>query len=72
MALTALQALYGASFNPQIILKALSYSDDRDLSSLPEEWKERLATTARDVDLDRLSSLDHLIRETTQEHDLGL
>jgi hypothetical protein len=72
MALTAAQALYGASFNPQITLKALSYFEDGNLQKLPEDAKARLATAARDVDLDQLPSLDHLIRESAQERDFGL
>ena len=72
MALTAAQALYGASFNPQITLKALSYFEDGDLRRLPEDAKTRLATAARDVDLDRLPSLDHLIRDRTEGRDRGL
>jgi hypothetical protein len=72
MALTAAKALYGASFNPQITLKALSYFEDGNLQILPEDAKTRLATAARDVDLDRLPSLDHLLRAKSEEHDLGL
>jgi Nucleotidyl transferase AbiEii toxin, Type IV TA system len=72
MALTAAQALYGASFNPQITLKALSYFGDGDLQRLPEDAKTRLATAAREVDLDRLPGLDHLIRDRTEGGDLGL
>ena len=72
MALTAAQALYGASFNPQITLKALSYFEDGDLQGLPEDAKTRLATAARDVDLDHLPSLDHLIRDRASDRDSGL
>jgi hypothetical protein len=72
MALTAAQALYGSSFNPQITLKALSFFDDGNLRQLPEDSKTRLATAAREVDLDHLPSLDQLIRAAAQEHDLGL
>ena len=72
MALTAAQALYGASFNPQITLKALSYFGDGNLQQLPEDAKARLVTAARNVDLDHLPSLDRLIRERAREHDLGL
>ena len=72
MALTAAQALYGASFNPQITLKALSYFEDGNLRMLPEDAKTRLAAAARDVDLDRLPSLDRLIPDKTELHDLGL
>lgn len=71
-ALMAAQALYGASFNPQITLKALSYFEDGNLRTLPEDAKTRLAAAARDVDLDRLPSLDQFIRSKTEEHDLGL
>jgi hypothetical protein len=59
MALAAAQALYGESFNPQITLKALSYFEDGNLRNLPEDTKARLAAAARDVDLDKLPSLDH-------------
>jgi hypothetical protein len=72
MALTAAQAMYGASFNPQITLKALSYFDDGNLQQLPQDAKTRLATAARDVDLDHLPSLGHLIGERTLEDDVGL
>jgi hypothetical protein len=72
MALTAAQALYGASFNPQITLKALSYFEDGNLRQLPEDAKARLAAAARDVDLDHLPRLDHLIGERAQERGLGL
>jgi hypothetical protein len=57
MALTAAQSIYGASFNPQLTLKALSSFDDGDLQHLPQDTKARLAAAARDVDLDRLPGL---------------
>lgn len=72
MALAAAQALYGVSFNPQITLKSLSYFDDGDLQSLSEQAKIRLVKAARDVDLDRLPRLDHMILENTEERDLDL
>ncbi len=56
-ALGAASAIYGASFNPQITLKALSYFEDGDLAQLPDEFKERMAMAARTVDLDRLPAL---------------
>jgi hypothetical protein len=59
----------GASFNPQITLKSLSYFDDGDLRSLPEESRMRLVAAARDVDLDQLPVLSPLIRDKTE--DLG-
>jgi hypothetical protein len=58
LALSAAQRLYGSTFNPQITLKALSFFDDGDLSSLPEEMKLRLVTASREVDLDHLPSID--------------
>ena len=71
-ALAAGQALYGTSFNPQITLKALSYFEDGDLRTLPEESKSRLATAARFVDLDRLPTLNDLIRSKGEDQGLGL
>jgi Nucleotidyl transferase AbiEii toxin, Type IV TA system len=68
MALKAAQALYGSSFNPQITLKALSYFEDGNLRQLPEDSKTRLATAAREVDLDHLPRLDDLVRARAQEH----
>jgi hypothetical protein len=72
MALTAAQALYGAAFNPQITLKALSYFEDGNLRYLSEDAKMRLATAARDVDLDHLPGLQHLIGERARGDDLSL
>ena len=72
MALTAAQTLYGVSFNPQITLKALSYFEDGDLRSLPEETKARLAGAAREVDLDRLPALDDMIRGGSEEYGLDI
>lgn len=54
-------AIYGPQFNPEITLKALSYFDDGDLRGLPEQVKSRLATAAREVDLDALPDLDRLL-----------
>jgi hypothetical protein len=62
-ALGAGLALYGAQFNPEITLKALSYFDDGNLRRLPEPLKARLAKAAREVDLDALPSLDDLKRD---------
>jgi hypothetical protein len=56
-ALAAGKTIYGAQFNPQITLKALSYFDDGNLRDLPDDMKTRLAKAARDVDLDRLPQL---------------
>lgn len=56
-ALAAALAIYGAQFNPQSTLKALSYFDDGNLRRLPRAIKDRLAKAARDVDLDRLPTI---------------
>ena len=53
-ALAAAAAIYGRPFNPQNTLKALSYFKDGNLSQLPRQVQDRLATAARDLDLDRL------------------
>jgi hypothetical protein len=53
-ALASGRALYGAPFNPQITLKALSYFGDGNVPTLPEETKRRLIRAASAVDLDRL------------------
>jgi hypothetical protein len=54
MALAAGRAIYGASFNPQNTLKALSYFEDGNLRRLSRQVRDRLARAAREVDLDRL------------------
>jgi Nucleotidyl transferase AbiEii toxin, Type IV TA system len=66
LALSAAQQLYGSTFNPQITLKALSFFDDGDLHQLPEGMKLRLATAAREVDLDHLPSIDNFNRQIDQ------
>jgi hypothetical protein len=72
MALAAAQVLYGSSFSPQITLKALSYFQDGDLAALPQDTKVRLATAARDVDLDHLPGLGHQTQDHIEDQDLGL
>jgi len=67
LALSAAQRLYGSTFNPQITLKALSFFDDGDLRLLPEDMKLRLATAAREVDLDHLPSIDKFSRQIDQD-----
>jgi Nucleotidyl transferase AbiEii toxin, Type IV TA system len=67
LALSAAQRLYGSTFNPQITLKALSFFDDGDLQLLPEDMKLRLATAAREVDLDRLPGIDKFSRQIDQD-----
>lgn len=56
-ALAAARAIYGAQFNPQITLKALSYFDDGNLHRLPRATQDRLAKAAREVDLNCLPNL---------------
>jgi hypothetical protein len=56
-ALAAGVALYGAAFNPQITLKALSFFDDGNLATLSNEIRRRLVAAVEAVDLDRLPSL---------------
>jgi hypothetical protein len=60
------------SFNPQITLKVLSYFEDGDLRSLPEDTKVRLAEAAQEIDLDRLPALDDLIRGGTEGYGLDI
>jgi hypothetical protein len=67
LALSAAQRLYGSTFNPQITLKALSFFDDGDLRQLPEDMRLRLATAAREVDLDHLPGLDNFVRQMDQD-----
>lgn len=67
LALSAAQRLYGSTFNPQITLKALSFFDDGDLRLLPEDMKLRLATAAREVDLDHLPGIDKFSRQIDQD-----
>jgi hypothetical protein len=61
-ALAAAKALYGARFNPQITLKALSYFGEGTLRRLPKAVKDRLATAARAVDLDQLPTITRTAR----------
>lgn len=68
-ALAAARAIYGAQFNPQATLKALSYFDDGNLRGLPKPVKDRLAKAARDVDLDRLPAIGAPHR--AGDHDKG-
>lgn len=58
VALAAAQVLYGASFNPQVTLKALSYYDDGNLRHLDVAVRRRLLRAVRAVDLDTLPQLE--------------
>ena len=62
-ALAASRAIYGASFSPQITLKALTYFGDGDLGTLPDEVQHRLVAAATAVELDKLPML-HLRGKT--------
>jgi len=57
-ALASAGKIYGASFNPEITLKALSYFEDEGVKELAEDLKVRLSSAAREVDLERLPSLE--------------
>ncbi len=67
LALSAALRLYGATFNPQITLKALSFFGDGDLPLLPEDIKLRLATAAREVDLAHLPGIDKFSRQIDRD-----
>ena len=57
-ALSAGKMIYPSSFNPELTLKALSFFNDGDLETLPEETRTRLVEAVRRVDLDRLPLLE--------------
>ena len=57
VALACAQLIHGCQFNAQVTLKALSYFDDGNVSSLPAATKDRLAQAARRVDLDGLPAI---------------
>jgi hypothetical protein len=56
-ALAAGKAVYGPRFSPESTLKALSFFDEGNLRSLPDDIKARLAAAAREVDLDDLPNV---------------
>ena len=58
VALASARAIYGAQFNPQITLKALSYYGDGDLATLPLALQHQLQDAAKNVDLDALPKLE--------------
>jgi hypothetical protein len=58
LALAAAQHIYGSVFAPQNALKALTYFDEPQLQSLPDDLKQRLVKAVRAVDLDHLPTLD--------------
>jgi hypothetical protein len=68
-ALAAARAIYGAPFNPQNTLKALSYFKDGNLRRLPQPVRDRLARAAREVDLDRLPVIT--VADRGADHDPG-
>jgi hypothetical protein len=59
VALASAMKIYGTSFNPEITLKALSYFEDEGVKELDGDLKVRLSSAAREVDLERLPSLEH-------------
>ncbi len=66
-ALASALVIYGPKFNPQITLKALSFFGDGNLSLLPQAVQDRLARSAREVDLDRLPD----VTRSSLQDDLG-
>lgn len=56
-ALGAAKAVYGASFNPLLTLKALTFFGDGDLHRVPGDVRRRLAAAVQGVDLDHIPSL---------------
>ena len=71
-ALAAAQILYGPGFNPEVTLKAVSFFEDANLGSLPEELKLRLVAAVRAVDLDHLPVFEHGARHFNPDDDLAL
>ncbi len=57
-ALAAASAIYGRQFNAQLTLKALCYFEDGNVSTLPQEDRDRLVRAVATVDLNRLPSLE--------------
>lgn len=57
MMLAAATAIYGASFNPLISLKAISYHDDPALTALPSAIRQDLIAAVRGVDVSKLPKL---------------
>ena len=57
MALAAAGSFYGARFNPQVTLKALSYFGDGDLDALPDNVKQRIVTAVYHTDLAHLPNI---------------
>jgi hypothetical protein len=55
-ALRAAQKIYGSNFAPQSTLKALTYFDEENLASLPDDLKLRLVAAVRSVDLRQLET----------------
>jgi len=67
MALAAGQIIYGRSFNPMIMLKALSFFDD--LPTLSAEVRQRLSAAVEAVDPTRLPVLTpHARRKEENQH----
>ena len=57
LGLAAARAVYGASFNPLVSLKALTYFGDGDLSRLTPAMRNRLIRAVQGVDIERLPTL---------------
>jgi hypothetical protein len=57
MVLAAARAIFGARFDPQSTLKALSYFGDGDLDTLEPAVRDNLRRAVREVDLESLPDL---------------
>ena len=55
-ALAAARRIYGAMFNPQVTLKALTYFADGDLNRVSGEVRGRLAEAVKSVDAEKLAA----------------
>ena len=71
-ALAAAQVLYGPTFNPEVSLKAFSFFDDGNLRELPNELRDRLVVSAREVDLDDLPAIGGNLRRADTDNGLEL
>jgi Nucleotidyl transferase AbiEii toxin, Type IV TA system len=66
-ALACAKKIYGVSFNPEITLKALSYFEDEGVKELADDLKLRLSAAAREVDLERLPTVDIYDRDRGED-----
>ena len=67
LGLAAARAVYGASFNPMVSLKALTYFGDGDLGRLTPAMQDRLIRAVHGVDIQRLPTLSGKLGLTASE-----